>query len=422
MNSAVAQDTWRGKIVNGRFPLQEWLGSSEGSNVFLTEVAGGKAALKLIPVPDAGKSQEQLAQWKLISRLSHPNLLRIFDAGTCAIKDSQFLYVVMEYAEEDLSQVLPVRPLTAKEAREMLTPLVSVLSFLHGQGLTHAAIRPSNILAVENQLKLSSDRIRSLHGAKLPLRARGQYDAPEISAGEVSSASDIWSLGATLTAAFGQRMQTAELSTASEPEIQRYVPEPFRQIARECLRRNPGERCTLPRIKTLLDPATPGGVSVPFPPKKDKSRILPIALLCAALVVAALLVSRGARHNRLAPAPIPSATTQRPKVESKPAPPASRSGAVAEQNIPNVPASARNTVTGKVRVIVGLTVDTAGNVSDAKLVSPGPSKYFARIALESARQWKFQPPTVEGSPASSAWTLRYLFGRAGTEVIPAPAK
>jgi TonB family protein len=75
-----------------------------------------------------------------------------------------------------------------------------------------------------------------------------------------------------------------------------------------------------------------------------------------------------------------------------------------------------------VRVIVGLTVDTAGNVSDAKLVSPGPSKYFARIALESARQWKFQPPTVEGSPASSAWTLRYLFGRAGTEVIPAPAK
>ncbi len=423
MNSAVARDTWQGKIVDGRFPLQQWLGSSDGSNVFLTELAGGKAVLKSIPVSDNAAAQRQLAQWKLVSQLSHPNLLRIFDAGSCAIKGAQFLFVVMEYAEDHLSQVLPVRSLTTNEAREMLTPLVSVLSYLHAQNLIHTAIKPSNIMAVENQLKVSSDHIQNLPGAKLSSRVRGLYDAPELSAGEISPASDIWSLGATLAAAFGQRMQTAELSTASEPEIHRYVPEPFRQIARECLRRNPGERCTLPRIKALLDPSSAVAPSLPPTPKKDRSRTLALALLCAAVVLAALLIFRGTRHSQSVPAAsAPTAVDQPAPVETKHPAALSQAAAVVERNIPNVPLSARNTVTGKVRVIVRVDVDSAGKVSDAKLVLPGPSKYFARIALESARQWTFQPPTVNGSPTTSAWALRYLFGRAGTEVIPAPAK
>jgi len=423
MNSAVARDTWQGKVVDGRFPLHEWLGSSDGGNVFLTELAGGKAALKLVPVSDNGAAQQQLAQWKACSRLSHPNLLRIFDAGTCSIKDSQFVFVVTEYAEEDLAQVLPVRQLTAKEAREMLTPLISVLSYLHGQNLIHAAIKPSNILAVENQLKVSSDHVQSLSAAKKPFRSRGQYDAPETTTGEISPASDLWSLGATLTAAFGQRIQTADLSPVGEPEIQRYIPDPFRKIARECLRRSPSERCTLSQIKSLLDPSTAVVPHVPHAPKKDRSRVLAMTLLAAAVVVAALLIVRGARHTRPAPAvSVPAPVTQPTSTETKSLSLSSQPAAVAERNVPNVPVSARNTVTGKVRVIVRVAVDSTGRVSDATLVSPGPSKYFARIALESARQWTFQPPKVDGSPATSAWTLRYLFGRAGTEVIPAPAK
>jgi len=422
MKSAVARDTWQGKVVDGRFPLQEWLGSSDGSNVFLTELAGGKAALKLVPVSDNAAAQQQLAQWKLCSRLSHPNLLRIFDAGTCSIKDSQFAFVVMEYAEEDLSQVLPVRQLTAKEAREMLTPLISVLSYLHGQNLIHAAIKPSNIMAVENQLKVSSDHVQSVSGTKR-LRSRGQYDAPETAAGEISPASDIWSLGATLTAAFGQRIQTADLSPVSEPEIQRYIPDPFRQVARECLRRNPSERCTLPKIKSLLDPSIAVARHIPDAPRKDRSRLLPMVLLAAAVIVAGLLIVRGARHTRSTPAvPAPAPVTQPTPTKTESPSLGSQPGAVAERNVPSVPASARNTVTGKVRVIVRVAVDSSGRVSDATLISPGPSKYFARIALESARQWTFQPPSVNGSPAASAWTLRYLFGRAGTEVIPAPAR
>src|SRR6266568_2726377 len=66
-------------------------------------------------------------------------------------------------------------------------------------------------------------------------------------------------------------------------------------------------------------------------------------------------------------------------------------GAVLQQVLPRVSPSARNTIEGKIRVLVRVEVDPSGNVTDAKLVSAGPSKYFARLALESARDWKFTP-------------------------------
>jgi len=93
-------------------------------------------------------------------------------------------------------------------------------------------------------------------------------------------------------------------------------------------------------------------------------------------------------------------------------------GAIAERAQPNVSQGARNTIQGKIRVAVRLTVDSAGNVTDAKLTTPGPSKYFANQALQSARKWKFTPPQVDGQPAASAWLLKYQFGRGGTEIFP----
>jgi hypothetical protein len=38
------------------------------------------------------------------------------------------IYVVMEYAEENLSQILPHRPLTPAEAREVLEPVLDALA------------------------------------------------------------------------------------------------------------------------------------------------------------------------------------------------------------------------------------------------------------------------------------------------------
>jgi TonB family protein len=75
-----------------------------------------------------------------------------------------------------------------------------------------------------------------------------------------------------------------------------------------------------------------------------------------------------------------------------------------------------------VKVSVQVSVDASGDVSQAKFVSPGPSKYFANLALAAARRWRFNPPQVDGQAVVSEWILRFQFGRTSTQVFPAEIK
>ena len=156
----VSWKEYEGEVITNTFPLRQYLGGSGHSALFLTQLSGpqsSKAAVKLIP---AGEFADvQLSLWRRGSQLSHPNLLGLYQSGRCQLADMDLLYVVMEYAEEDLSQILPERPLAAAEARDMLEPVFDTLTFLHGQGLVHSHIKPSNILATGDRLKLSSDTL-----------------------------------------------------------------------------------------------------------------------------------------------------------------------------------------------------------------------------------------------------------------------
>jgi TonB family protein len=93
-------------------------------------------------------------------------------------------------------------------------------------------------------------------------------------------------------------------------------------------------------------------------------------------------------------------------------------GEVVHQVAPEVLPSAKNSIRGTVRVSVKVNVDRSGNVEDAELESRGPSKYFARAALDAAQDWKFKAPKVGGHGVLSTWTLRFEFTHDGTTVIP----
>src|ERR1043166_2672962 len=124
-----AWEQWQGQVVNGVFPLVEYLGGGERSAVFLTEDTlrkNQKAAIKLA-LEDSENAELQLARWQLAAGLSHPHLLGLFSMGRCQLGDRELLYLVMEYAEENLSQVLAQRPLTTEEARDMLEPVLETL-------------------------------------------------------------------------------------------------------------------------------------------------------------------------------------------------------------------------------------------------------------------------------------------------------
>src|ERR1700733_3510569 len=202
---------WEGRVVDGKFPLRQLLGGSEYTAVFLTgRGADGsqKAAIKLIPAASFsdGNLDEtgQLARWAESAKLSHPHLIQLFEHGRGKIDERTFLYVVMEYAEENLAQILPQRPLSPEEVKEMLPPTAEALAFLHQSGFAHGHIKPANILAVDNQLKISTDSLRKI--GEPDKQVPGAYVAPEAAKTGPSAAADVWSLGAMLVTTLTQQV------------------------------------------------------------------------------------------------------------------------------------------------------------------------------------------------------------------------
>src|SRR5581483_9803686 len=189
---------WTGQVVDGLFPLKSCIGNSEHSGVFLTESPereAPRAALKLIPALPTS-AERLLAQWHAAASLSHPHLLRLVHSGRCQLAENHYLYTVMEYADQNLGDLLMRRALTEAEAWELLLPAVDALAFLHRKRLVHGHLKPSNILVIGDTLKLSSDTVRT---ADAPASSNGRpsvYHPPE---GNKGTAADIWALGVTLT-------------------------------------------------------------------------------------------------------------------------------------------------------------------------------------------------------------------------------
>jgi TonB family protein len=423
---------WEGQWVGGRFPLRVWLDSSDHSAVFLTEVPGQKsqkAALKLIRA-EAQDADRQLAQWRRAGAISHPHLLRIFAIGRAQIDAMHFCYLVMEYADEDLSQILPQRPLTATEAGELLPPILQVLSHLHENGLVHGHLRPSNIFAVNNKLKLSSDGIAAAGEPAAKGQSPTAYDAPELTSAPLSPATDVWSLGVTLLEVLTQHAPVFQAIQSSDPDVPETIPQPFRSIVSLCLRREPGQRSTVVDLDNELQSiaATVSAVSqAPAPTKRVNWRIL--VPLAGTLILIALLAKPFGRMIHPAKTDV-QVEDSRPSQKTPPTPasnadanvtserPSAAMGAVARQVLPDVSHNARNTIQGKIHVTVRVEVSSSGKVSSAVLTSPGPSKYFANRTLQAAQRWEFTPPQLDGRVVSSTWLLRFRIGRASTEVSP----
>ena len=447
MNNTEAWKTWEGRTVDGKFPLRRWLGGSDHSAVFLTDLGGSqKAVIKLIAA--SLNADRQLSRWATAAKLSHSHLIRLFEMGRCRFDGTPLLYLVMEYAEEDLSQIIPQRPLTPAEVGDMLPPVLDTLSYLHSKGLVHSRIRPSNILAVADQLKLSTDGISSRGESDEKPTSLTIYDAPEVASGEIFPAIDVWSLGVTLVVALTQNppaIRAKDQTEQKDPVVPETIPEPFRSIARESLHRQVKQRCTIADIKGWRPPQQPTPVPVVAPESLTKSNrfrwriAVPVALALVAVVVIVgqkLLAPHDvapAAQPATQPEPTPSEHSTPPTVAPAdlphPAAPITRpvnnqknssvtEGDVLHQVIPDVPRSASNTITGRIKVKVRVDVDASGKVTNATLTTPGPSKYFANLALRAAQQWEFTAPQVNGQPTPSTWALLFEFSKTSTKAFP----
>ncbi len=250
-----ASKQWEGQIVEGIFPLRQYLGGSDHSAVFLTEYSEGgqqKAAIKFFPA-DSSTADSQISSWEFAAQLSHPNLLRLFRGGRCRIDGNDLLYLVMEYAEEDLADILPQRALSPEETRDMLGPVLDALEYLHGKGFVHGDMKPANILATGDHLKLSSDAISRVGESQGASRRVDAYDPPEAISGMLTPASDVWSLGMTLVEVLTQHLPEWQPETNRDPVVPANLPAPFLEIARQCLRLEPQRRVSVVDIAARLN-------------------------------------------------------------------------------------------------------------------------------------------------------------------------
>jgi serine/threonine protein kinase len=438
---------WESLVINGVFPLRRFLSRSNHSVVFLTEHNGGDAAIKLIPAHPT-RSEAQLSHWRTIAGFSHPRLVRLFDSGSCQIAGHPFLFVVMEYAEQTLAQILPRRTLTPDEVQDMLPPTLEALEFIHAKGLVHRKLKPPNVLVVNDQLKLASDTIQPAgdtrpRGAKLAV-----YDPPEAKEGRISAPADIWALGITLVEALTQCAPAWPDRQPNTLCLPADLPSPLADTARRCLSHDPAERPTvlellgraeaptksansasqpvgppehppveLPSVKA--PPAKQASVEVPaekpsIPPldtlKRYKS-LLAVGILAVSLAFVWTASHLLHRHHGEQPSTA-SDISQSTAPGTEAAPAATAAGAttsVLHKVIPEISPGARATIHGRIKVAVLLTVDQSGNVTDSIVKNSG-SKYFAHLASEAGRQWMF---IRANDPAPRKWLLHFEFTRNG---------
>jgi serine/threonine protein kinase len=147
--------------------------------------------------------QRFLREARLAARLSHPNIVAVYDAGA----EHGVPYIVMEYVEgETVSDLLRRRGrLEPAEAVAQALQACSGLETAHEAGLVHRDIKPQNLLITpDGTLKIADFGIaRSLDGTKLTqagtVLGTAAYLAPEQAAGEqVTATADIYALGAVL--------------------------------------------------------------------------------------------------------------------------------------------------------------------------------------------------------------------------------
>lgn len=87
--------------------------------------------------------------------------------------------------------------------------------------------------------------------------------------------------------------------------------------------------------------------------------------------------------------------------------------------MPKVPQSALQTIRGTVRVAIRVVVGQDGTVRSASSQIPGPSRYFERIALQTAKEWTFTPTDRE---VDREMLVRFFFRRDGVEARAEPTE
>jgi tRNA A-37 threonylcarbamoyl transferase component Bud32 len=202
-----------GVVVAERYRIKEPIGRGGMGVVYRVEHAriGKLMALKLL-TGELTRDPQQVARFKreaqLVSRLSHPNTVQVFDFGA----SEGLVYLAMEYLKgEDLGHLIRrVGPLSVERTLKIVVQICSSLAEAHQMGMVHRDLKPENIIVMQGGEE--EDLIKVLDFGLAKLRESGElsevtsrgaivgtpyYMSPEqIRGDDVGPESDVYALGA----------------------------------------------------------------------------------------------------------------------------------------------------------------------------------------------------------------------------------
>ena len=200
--------TIEGRVLADRYAVGELLGRGGMAEVYLATdgVLDRPVAFKVLGgwlANDATFVERFRREALAAARISHPNLVAVFDAGS----EGDVHYIVMEYvAGETLADVLRREgPLDPIRATRIATNVADALVVAHTARMVHRDVKPANVMRTpDGRTKLMDLGIaRSLDGESITrassILGTAGYVSPEQARGDpVDHRSDIYSLGCVL--------------------------------------------------------------------------------------------------------------------------------------------------------------------------------------------------------------------------------
>lgn len=195
-----------GRLIRGRYQIEKLLARGGMATVYLAtdNRLDRKVAIKVIHAHLANDQvfrEKFTREAKIAARLSHPNLVNVFDQA----EDGDVVFLAMEYVSGiTLRQALDdFGALSAERALDVFEPLMSALAAAHSAGVLHRDIKPENVLLSDDgKVKLSD------FGLARPISAQTQtggivgtvaYLSPElVSRGVADARSDVYAAGIML--------------------------------------------------------------------------------------------------------------------------------------------------------------------------------------------------------------------------------
>ncbi|MGW2143801.1 protein kinase domain-containing protein [Nonomuraea bangladeshensis] len=142
-----------GRLLDGRYRIESRIARGGMATVYLAlDVRLDRTvALKVMHrslAEDPAFVRRFIGEAKSVASLSHPNVVHVFDQGT----DNDVVYLSMEYVPgRTLRDVLRERGrLPAREALEILIPVLAALGAAHQAGMVHRDVKPENVLMTDD--------------------------------------------------------------------------------------------------------------------------------------------------------------------------------------------------------------------------------------------------------------------------------